>query len=579
MVNITIDNQKISVPEGTTIMEAAASIGIQIPKLCYLKGINDIAACRVCVVEREGMDRLMTSCNNVAIEGMVIYTNSPKVRDARKKTVQLILSQHDCQCATCVRSGNCTLQKIANDLNILDIPYKQRLEDFPWDKDFPFIRDSKKCIKCMRCIQICDKIQDLHIWDVTSTGSRTTVNVRGNKKISDVSCSLCGQCITHCPVGALHERDDTEKVFRAIADPNKVVVAQVAPAVRAAWGEALGFSREEATVGKIMDSLKRLGIDYVFDTTFSADLTIMEEGNEFLQRFTKGELKLRPMFTSCCPGWVRFIKSQYPHLVPQLSTAKSPQQMFGAVMKTYFAESIGVKPENIYTLSIMPCVAKKGERNMELFYKEYAGNDIDAVLTTRELTRMIRSSHISPSTLVDRECDPLMKEGSGAGVIFGATGGVMEAALRSAHYLVTGKNPEPDAFKIVRSPSFETGVIEAEVQLGSATVKAAVVSGLGNTRKLLEAIEHGEVHYDFVEVMACPGGCVGGGGQPIHDGEELAHERGENLYFLDANAPLRFSHENPDVLKLYADYMEKPLSHKSHMLLHTDHNAWEMPKA
>lgn len=579
MVNITIDNQKISVPEGTTIMEAAASIGIQIPKLCYLKGINDIAACRVCVVEREGMDRLMTSCNNVAIEGMVIYTNSPKVRDARKKTVQLILSQHDCQCATCVRSGNCTLQKIANDLNILDIPYKQRLEDFPWDKDFPFIRDSKKCIKCMRCIQICDKIQDLHIWDVTSTGSRTTVNVRGNKKISDVSCSLCGQCITHCPVGALHERDDTEKVFRAIADPNKVVVAQVAPAVRAAWGEALGLSREEATVGKIMDSLKRLGVDYVFDTTFSADLTIMEEGNEFLQRFTKGELKLRPMFTSCCPGWVRFIKSQYPHLVPQLSTAKSPQQMFGAVMKTYFAESIGVKPENIYTLSIMPCVAKKGERNMELFYKEYAGNDIDAVLTTRELTRMIRSSHISPSTLVDRECDPLMKEGSGAGVIFGATGGVMEAALRSAHYLVTGKNPEPDAFKIVRSPSFETGVIEAEVQLGSATVKAAVVSGLGNTRKLLEAIEHGEVHYDFVEVMACPGGCVGGGGQPIHDGEELAHERGENLYFLDANAPLRFSHENPDVLKLYADYMEKPLSHKSHMLLHTDHNAREMPKA
>ena len=579
MVNITIDNQKISVPEGTTIMEAAASIGIQIPKLCYLKGINDIAACRVCVVEREGMDRLMTSCNNVAIEGMVIYTNSPKVRDARKKTVQLILSQHDCQCATCVRSGNCTLQKIANDLNILDIPYKQRLEDFPWEKDFPFIRDSKKCIKCMRCIQICDKIQDLHIWDVTSTGSRTTVNVRGNKKISDVSCSLCGQCITHCPVGALHERDDTEKVFRAIADPNKVVVAQVAPAVRTAWGEALGLSREEATVGKIMDSLKRLGVDYVFDTTFSADLTIMEEGNEFLQRFTKGELKLRPMFTSCCPGWVRFIKSQYPHLVPQLSTAKSPQQMFGAVMKTYFAESIGVKPENIYTLSIMPCVAKKGERNMELFYKEYAGNDIDAVLTTRELTRMIRSSHISPSTLVDHECDPLMKEGSGAGVIFGATGGVMEAALRSAHYLVTGKNPEPDAFKIVRSPSFETGVIEAEVQLGNATVKAAVVSGLGNTRKLLEAIEHGEVHYDFVEVMACPGGCVGGGGQPIHDGEELAHERGENLYFLDANALLRFSHENPDVQKLYSDYMEKPLSHKAHMLLHTDHNAWEMPKA
>ena len=579
MVNLTIDNQTISVPEGTTIMEAAASIGIKIPKLCYLKGINDIAACRVCVVECEGMDRLMTSCNNVALEGMVIYTNSPKVRDARKKTVQLILSQHDCRCATCVRSGNCTLQKIANDLNIIDIPYRQRLEDFPWENDFPLIRDSKKCIKCMRCIQVCDKIQDLHIWDVTSTGSRTTINVTGNKKITDVSCSLCGQCITHCPVGALRERDDTEEVFRAIADPNKIVVAQVAPAVRTAWGEALGLSREDATVGKIMDSLKRLGVDYVFDTTFSADLTIMEEGNEFLQRFTKGELNLRPMFTSCCPGWIRFIKSQYPHLVPQLSTAKSPQQMFGAVMKTYFAESIGVKPENIYTLSIMPCVAKKGERNMELYHKEYAGYDIDAVLTTRELTRMIRASHISPSTLVDRECDQLMKEGTGAGVIFGTTGGVMEAALRSAHYLVTGKNPEPDAFKIVRSPSFETGVIEAEVQLGDATVRAAVVSGLGNTRKLIEAIEHGEVHYDFVEVMACPGGCVGGGGQPIHDGEELAHKRGENLYFLDANAPLRFSHENPDVRKLYTDYMEKPLSHKAHMLLHTDHNAWKMPRS
>lgn len=578
MVNITIDNKQISVPEGTTIMEAAASAGIPIPKLCYLKGINEIAACRVCLVELEGMDKLITSCNNVVKEGMVLYTNSPKVRKARRRNVELILSQHDGTCSSCVRSGNCALQTLANDLNILDIPFKQRLEDFPWDKDFPLIRDPKKCIKCMRCIQVCDKIQDLHIWDVTSTGSRTTINVTNNKKITEVSCSLCGQCITHCPVGALRERDDTEKVWDAIADKKKVVVAQVAPAVRAAWGEALGLPLEEATVGKIMDSLKRLGVDYVFDTSFSADLTIMEEGTEFLERFTKGELKLRPMFTSCCPGWIRFIKSQYPHLVPQLSSAKSPQQMFGAVMKTYFAESIGVAPEDIFTVSVMPCVAKKGESNMELFYKEYAGHDTDIVLTTRELTRMIRSAHIDPKTLVDRECDPLMKEYSGAGVIFGATGGVMEAALRSAHYLVTGRNPEPDAFKIVRSPAFGTGVIEAEVKLGDATVRAAVVSGLGNTRKLIEAIEHGEVHYDFVEVMACPGGCVGGGGQPIHDGEELAHERGKNLYFLDEHSKIRFSHENPDVLKLYEDYMEKPCSHKAHMLLHTDHNAWEMPR-
>ena len=578
MVNITIDNKQISVPEGTTIMEAAASAGIPIPKLCYLKDINEIAACRVCLVELEGMDKLITSCNNVVKEGMVLYTNSPKVRKARRRNVELILSQHDGTCSSCVRSGNCALQTLANDLNILDIPFKQRLEDFPWDKDFPLIRDPKKCIKCMRCIQVCDKIQDLHIWDVTSTGSRTTINVTNNKKITEVSCSLCGQCITHCPVGALRERDDTEKVWDAIADKKKVVVAQVAPAVRAAWGEALGLPLEEATVGKIMDSLKRLGVDYVFDTSFSADLTIMEEGTEFLERFTKGELKLRPMFTSCCPGWIRFIKSQYPHLVPQLSSAKSPQQMFGAVMKTYFAESIGVAPEDIFTVSVMPCVAKKGESNMELFYKEYAGHDTDIVLTTRELTRMIRSAHIDPKTLVDRECDPLMKEYSGAGVIFGATGGVMEAALRSAHYLVTGRNPEPDAFKIVRSPAFGTGVIEAEVKLGDATVRAAVVSGLGNTRKLIEAIEHGEVHYDFVEVMACPGGCVGGGGQPIHDGEELAHERGKNLYFLDEHSKIRFSHENPDVLKLYEEYMEKPCSHKAHMLLHTDHNAWEMPR-
>ena len=364
MVNLTIDNINVSVPEGTTIMDAAKMADIPIPKLCYLKDINEIAACRVCVVELEGMERLVTSCNNVVKEGMVIHTNSPKVRTARRQTVQLILSQHDCKCATCVRSGNCTLQSLANDLNIIEIPFKQRLEEFPWDKEFPLIRDSQKCIKCMRCIQVCDKIQDLHIWDVTSTGSRTTINVTGNHKISEVSCSLCGQCITHCPVGALRERDDTEKVWDAIADDKKVVVAQVAPAVRAAWGEALGLSREEATVGKIMDALKKMGIDYVFDTSFTADLTIMEEGNEFLQRFTKGELNLRPMFTSCCPGWVRFLKSQYPHLVPQLSTAKSPQQMFGAVMKTYFAEKLGVK---CYDKELLTLAAKQSGLCEELF--------------------------------------------------------------------------------------------------------------------------------------------------------------------------------------------------------------------
>ena len=575
MVNLTIDGKKISVEENTTIMEAAASNGIPIPKLCYLKGINEIAACRVCVVELEGKEKLITSCNNVVKEGMVIYTNSPKVRRHRRTTVELILSQHDCECVTCSRSGNCSLQTVANDLNIFDIPFKMQLEKQPWDKHFPLIRDSSKCIKCMRCVQVCDKIQGLGIWDVEGTGSRTTINVAGHRSIDEADCALCGQCITHCPVGALRERDDTEKVWKAIEDKDKIVVAQVAPAVRTAWGEELGLAPEDAKVGKILDALKRMGVDYVFDTTFSADLTIMEEGTEFLKRFISGELKERPMFTSCCPGWIRFIKSQFPHLVKQLSTAKSPQQMFGAAMKTYFAEKLGVEPEKIYTLSVMPCVAKKGEREMELYYEEYAGHDIDAVITTRELVRMIRSAHISPDTLEDIASDRPMQEGSGAGVIFGATGGVMEAALRSAYYLLKNENPEADAFKVVRSQGFQEndGVVEADFAIDDITVKTAVVSGLANTRALLEKIERGDVHYDFVEVMACPGGCVGGGGQPIHDGEELAFERGKNLYYLDKNADIRFSHENKDVLKMYEEYFEKPNSHKAHMLLHTDHIA------
>lgn len=577
MVNLTIDEKQICVPEGTTIMEAAKENGIRIPKLCYLKDINEIAACRVCVVELEGMDKLITSCNNMVKEGMVIHTNSPKVRMDRRKIIQMILSRHDCKCATCVRSGNCTLQTVANDLNIIDLPYKERFEETPWDKKFPLIRDSKKCVQCMRCIQICDKVQGLKIWDVTGTGSRTTVNVADNKKIGDVSCALCGQCITHCPVGALRERDDTERAWEAIADEKKIVVAQIAPAVRAAWGESLGLKREEATVGKIACALKKMGVNYVFDTTFSADLTIMEEGNEFLERLKKGETKVRPMFTSCCPGWIRFIKSKYPHLVPQLSTAKSPQQMFGSVMKTYFAENLGVDPKQIFTISVMPCVAKKGEADMEFFYKEYAGHETDIVLTTRELDRMIRSAHLAPELLEDIPFDSLMKEGSGAGVIFGTTGGVMEAAVRTAYYLVHGKNPDADAFQMVRN-SRETGITEAKLSLAGMDVELAVVCGLGNVAKLLDRIERGEVHYDFVEVMACPGGCVGGGGQPIHDGEELAEERKENLYFLDQNATIRFSHENPDVQLLYRTYMERPLSHRAHMLLHTDHNAWQMPE-
>ncbi len=578
MVNLTIDGKQISVKENTTIMEAAAQMNIQIPKLCYLKDINEIAACRVCVVELEGKDKLITSCNNVCEEGMVIYTNSPKVRKHRRTTVELILSQHDCQCVICPRTGNCSLQKVATDLNIVEIPYKIEPEKRPWNKKFPLIRDSAKCIKCMRCVQVCDKVQGLGVWEVEGTGSRTTINVGKYRSIEEADCALCGQCITHCPVGALYVRDDTEKVWDAIADKKKIVVAQVAPAVRAGWGEELGLEPKEATIGKMFDAMKRMGFDYVFDTTFTADLTIMEEGTEFIKRFTSGELKDRPMFTSCCPGWIRFIKTQYPHLVKYLSTAKSPQQMFGAVMKSYFAQKLGVKPEDIYTVSVMPCVAKKGESEMELFYEEYAGRDIDVVITTRELNRMIRAAHINPKTLVEVEADKPMKEATGAGVIFGATGGVMEAALRSAYFLIKGENPPVDAFVDVRTSGFNAnnGLQEATFHIDDIAVRTAVVSGLGNTRALIDRIERGEAQYDFVEVMACPGGCVGGGGQPIHDGEERAFERSKNLYYLDATANLRFSHENPDVLKMYEEFYGEPNSHKAHMLLHTEHHAKEV---
>ena len=570
MVNLTIDNVPVSVKENTTIMEAAASIDINIPKLCFLKDLNEIAACRVCVVELKGKDKLITSCNNVCEEGMEIFTNSKKVIRDRRKTVELILSQHDNRCVICAKSGNCSLQKVANDLNILEIPFAVELEKQPWNKNFPLIRDSSKCIKCMRCIQVCDKMQTLSVWDLHGTGARTTVNVTGYKKIEEADCSLCGQCITHCPVGALSERDDTSKFWDAIADPEKTVVVQIAPAVRTAWGEVFGLKDKDATVGKIVDALKKMGADYVFDTSFSADLTIMEEANEFVHRYTNGLIGDRPMFTSCCPGWVRFVKSQYPRMTKSLSTAKSPQQMFGAVMKSYFAEKIGVKPENIVSVSIMPCVAKKGEREMELFHGEYAGHDVDIALTTRELTRMIRASHIDPKSLEDVVADRPMGDYSGAGVIFGATGGVMEAALRTAYSIIKKENPPADAFKPVRSKAFQEndGTVEAKFKIDDIELNIAVVSGLGNTRKLINKIERGEAKYDFVEVMACPGGCVGGGGQPVKDGYELAFNRGKKLYFLDENSEIRYSHENKDIIALYDEYFHKPLSHRAHELLH-----------
>ena len=570
MVNVTINHREISVPEGTTIMEAAASIHIKIPKLCYMKDVNEISACRICVVEVEGQSRLVTSCNNVVEEGMVIYTNSPRVRRNRRHTIEMLLSQHNMECPMCVRSGNCSLQSIANDLNVVGSFYKQELVLQEWDMHFPLIREANKCIKCMRCIQICDKVQGMNVWDVSGTGSRTTVGVSGCRDITSADCTLCGQCVTHCPTGALRERDDTTSFYRALEREDTVVVAQIAPAVRAAWGESLGLSREEAAVGKIADALRRMGVDYVFDTSFSADLTIMEEAHEFVEKFTKGELEEDTMFTSCCPGWVSFMKTQYPQMTGCLSTAKSPQQMFGAVMKSAFAKKLGIEPERIYAVSIMPCLAKKAEREMTLFYEEFAGHDVDCVLTTRELDRMLKADYIDPHTLEDVEFDRPFGESSGAGVIFGATGGVMEAALRSAYFMVTGENPPADAFKEIRGVK-QKGWTEAEFDIAGKKVSIAVVSGLKNTRMLMEAIRKKKVHYHFVEVMACPGGCSGGGGQPIHDGYELAGERGENLYFLDKNAKIRFSHENPDIRTLYQEYMGEPGGKRAHQLLHTEH--------
>ncbi len=574
MVKITINNQTVEVEEKSTILEAAASAGIAIPTLCYLKGINEIGACRVCIVELEGKEKLVAACNNRVEDGMVIYTNSPRVRKARRTNVELILSQHDCYCSTCVRSGNCGLQKLANDLGILDLPYQREMPVSTWNKNFPLVRDFSKCIKCMRCVQVCDQMQGMHIWDVANTGSRTTVDVTWNRRIEDADCALCGQCITHCPVGALRERDDTEKAFDALADKEKITVVQIAPAVRAAWGEAFGLPREQATVKRLVSALRKMGFQYIFDTNFAADLTIMEEGSELLEKLKNKETEKFPMFTSCCPGWVRFLKSKYPDMVDHLSSAKSPQQMFGAVAKSYYAKLLNVDPSRIYSISVMPCIAKKDECAQEVLNDAGAGQDVDLVLTTREIDRMIRAEHILVSELEEEDFDAPLGTGTGAAVIFGTTGGVMQAALRSASYLVTGKNPDPDAFQEIGGME---GWKEACFQIANTTLRVAVVNGLGNARRLMEAIRSGNASYDFVEVMACPGGCAGGGGQPISEGMEYAEVRGENLNALDRNNQLRFSHENPAVIKAYQDYFEKPLSERSHKLLHTEHEKWKCP--
>ena len=579
MVKITINGAAVEVQEGATILEAAKASGFPIPSLCYWKGLNEIGACRVCVVEVEGVDRLVTACDEPVHDGMVVYTNSPRVRAARRTNLRLILSQHDCQCAFCTRNGNCSLQKLAMDANLLYIPYPINIRKEIWDRKTPLIRQESKCIKCMRCIQVCDKIQDLHIWDLAGTGSRVTVNVSQNRRITDADCAFCGQCVTHCPTAALRERDDTEPVLDILADGSFTTVVQVAPAVRVAWAEEMGLEPGPAATRKMVAALKRLGFHYVFDTNFAADLTIMEEGSEFVERFTHRDQYQWPMFTSCCPGWVRFVKSNYPEFTANLSTAKSPQQMFGAVAKSYFAEKMGLDPHKMRVVSIMPCLAKKAEAALEPLRDACGDPDVDVVLTTRELVRMVRADKILVENLPEEAFDSPLGTATGAAVVFGATGGVMDAALRSAYYLVTGRNPNADTFRAVRGMDHD-GWKEAAFNIpGAGVVRVAVVSSLGRARKLMEAIRRGDVSYDFVEVMACPGGCAGGGGQPIVDGEELAEYRGDALWDMDKQEKIRFSHENSDVQTLYREYMEKPCGERAHHLLHTDHSAWQMPPA
>ena len=569
MVNLTINNKKVSVPEGTSILHAAKQTGITIPNLCYHPDQEVKANCRVCVVEVEGSKTLQASCATAVKEGMVVRTNTKKVRDSRKVVIELLLANHDMNCPSCSKNNHCGLQEIAANLGVRESRFENVLKLQEIDDSSPsIVRNQNKCIKCGRCIQMCNKVQGLAILDYIGRSDDVEVKPAFGWYLADVACVACGQCSVVCPVAAITEKEDIEKVWEAINNPSKTVVVQTAPAVRVSLGEEFGMDPGEIVTGKLVAALRTLGFDKVFDTDFTADLTIIEEGNELLQRIKEGGTL--PMLTSCSPGWINFIEQYYPELLPHLSTCKSPQQMFGALAKGYYAEKIGRSPEDIFSVSIMPCTAKKFEADRDEMSLDGENPDVDVVLTTRELAKMLRQAGVDFNQLEEEEYDAPFGLSTGAAVIFGATGGVMEAALRTVYEVVTGKTLESLDFKAVRGLE---GIKEAEVDLDGTKVKVAVAHSLSNARKVMELIKSGKAEYAFIEIMCCPGGCIGGGGQPFGGTDELRLKRIEAIYKADGDLPIRKSHENPAVKQLYEEFLGEPLGEISHHLLHTHYHS------
>ncbi|MBR3844274.1 MAG: [Clostridia bacterium] len=574
MINLTIDGIAVSAPEGSTILEAAKLANINIPTLCYLKDVQQIGACRICLVEVKGARGLAAACVMPIAEGMEVKTNTPTIRAQRKLNLELLLSNHNRECTSCVRSGNCELQALCTEYGVTEYPYDGiKNESKVDDLSSSIVRDNSKCISCRRCVAACNNVQKIGAIGASKRGFVTTIGCAFERSLKDSPCINCGQCILACPVGALHEKDSIDAVWAALGNPDLHVVVQPAPAVRASIGEEFGLPMGVAQTGKMVAAMRRLGFDKVFDTDFAADLTIMEEGTELLERLGDKNAAL-PMITSCSPGWIKYCETFYPEFIPNLSSCKSPHEMLGAVIKSYYAEKNNIDPKNIYVVSVMPCTAKKYEAaRPELSHDKM--QDVDAVLTVRELARMIKQAGIDFARLADEDFDEVLGDSTGAGVIFGATGGVMEAALRTVYEIVTGKTLEKVEFEAVRGTE---GIKEAEVDLDGRTVRVAVAHSTGNAKKLLDAVKAGEKQYDFIEIMGCPGGCVTGGGQPIVSAKDLMYLnvkelRAKALYDEDAGKALRKSHENPSVKKIYDEYFEKPGSHKSHELLHTTYVA------